>query len=160
MCNCVRLGTDEQVAEFNSVLAEYKDRTDVMVVLQKTQGIFGYIPELSVKLIAENLNMPESDIYGIISFYSQFTLTPRAKYNIDVCLGTACFVLGAQAVMDKILDKLKVKVGETTKDGKWIVTSCRCLGCCGLAPAITINGEVYGKLKVEDVDRIIDSFED
>lgn len=160
MCNCVRLGTDEQVAEFNSVLAEYKDRTDIMVVLQKTQGIFGYIPELSVKLIAENLNMPESDIYGIISFYSQFTLTPRAKYNIDVCLGTACFVLGAQAVMDKILDKLKVKVGETTKDGKWIVTSCRCLGCCGLAPAITINGEVYGKLKVEDVDRIIDSFED
>lgn len=160
MCNCVRLGTDEQVAEFNSVLAEYKGRTDVMVVLQKTQGIFGYIPELSVKLIAENLKMPESDIYGIISFYSQFTLTPRAKYNIDVCLGTACFVLGAQAVMDKILDKLKVKVGETTKDGKWIVTSCRCLGCCGLAPAITINGEVYGKLKVEDVDRIIDSFED
>ena len=160
MCNCVRLGTDEQVAEFNNVLAEYKNRTDIMVVLQKTQGIFGYIPELSVKLIADNLKMPESDIYGIISFYSQFTLTPRAKYNIDVCLGTACFVLGAQAVMDKILDKLKVKVGETTKDGKWIVTSCRCLGWCGLAPAITINGEVYGKLKVEDVDRIIDSFAD
>ena len=160
MCNCVRLGTDEQVAEFNKVLSEYKNRTDIMVVLQKTQGIFGYIPEMSVKLISDNLNMPESDIYGIISFYSQFTLTPRAKYNIDVCLGTACFVLGAQAVMDKILDKLKVKVGETTKDGKWIVTSCRCLGCCGLAPAITINGEVYGKLKVEDVDRIIDSFED
>lgn len=160
MCNCVRLGTDEQVAEFNSVLAEYKNKTDIMVVLQKTQGIFGYIPEMSVKLIADNLNMPESDIYGIVSFYSQFTLTPRAKYNIDVCLGTACFVLGAQAIMDKILDKLKVKVGETTKDGKWIVTSCRCLGCCGLAPAITINGEVYGKLKVEDVDRIIDSFED
>ena len=160
MCNCVRLGTDEQVAEFNNVLAEYKNKTDIMVVLQKTQGIFGYIPEMSVKLISDNLNMPESDIYGIISFYSQFTLTPRAKYNIDVCLGTACFVLGAQAVMDKILDKLKVKVGETTKDGKWIVTSCRCLGCCGLAPAITINGEVYGKLKVEDVDKIIDSFED
>ena len=160
MCNCVRLGTDEQVAEFNKVLAEYKNRTDIMVVLQKTQGIFGYIPELSVKLISDNLTMPESDIYGIISFYSQFTLTPRAKYNIDVCLGTACFVLGAQAVLDKILAKLNVKVGETTKDGKWIVTSCRCLGCCGLAPAITINGEVYGKLKVEDVDRIIDSFED
>ena len=160
MCNCVRLGTDEQVAEFNEVLAEYKSRTDVMVVLQKTQGIFGYIPELSVKQIADNLRMPESDIYGIISFYSQFTLTPKAKYNIDVCLGTACFVLGAQDVMNKILDKLQVKVGEMTKDGKWIVTSCRCLGCCGLAPAITINGEVYGKLKVEDVDKIIDSFED
>ena len=160
MCNCERLGTDEQVAEFNTVLSTYKDRTDIMVVLQKTQGIFGYIPEKSVKLISENLNMPESDIYGIVSFYSQFTLTPRAKYNIDVCLGTACFVLGANDVLEKILNKLNVKVGQTTPDGKWIVTSCRCLGCCGLAPAITINGEVYGKLKVEDVDGIIDSFAD
>jgi len=161
MCNCVRLGTDEQVKEFETMLEEYKgDRTNIMVVLQKTQGIFGYIPELSLKPIAETLKMPESEIYGIITFYSQFTLTPKAKYNIDVCLGTACFVLGAQDVMDKILAKLNVKVGETTKDGKWIVTSCRCLGCCGLAPAITINGEVYGKMKVEDVDRILDSFVD
>lgn len=160
MCNCERLGTDEQVAEFNGVLDTYKDRTDIMVVLQKTQGIFGYIPEKSVKLISDNLNMPESDIYGIISFYSQFTLTPKAKYNIDVCLGTACFVLGANDVLNKILSKLNVKVGQPTPDNKWIVTSCRCLGCCGLAPAITINGEVYGKMKVEDVDRILDSFED
>lgn len=161
MCNCVRLGTDEQVKEFESVLDEYKgDRTNIMVVLQKTQGIFGYIPEMSLKIIAESLKMPESEIYGIITFYSQFTLTPKAKYNIDVCLGTACFVLGAQDIMDKILAKLNVKVGEMTKDGKWIVTSCRCLGCCGLAPAITINGEVYGKLKVDDVDRILDSFVD
>lgn len=161
MCNCVRLGTDEQVKEFETMLEEYKgNRTNIMVVLQKTQGIFGYIPELSLKIIAECLKIPESEIYGIITFYSQFTLTPKAKYNIDVCLGTACFVLGAQDVMDKILAKLGVKVGEMTKDGKWIVTSCRCLGCCGLAPAITINGEVYGKLKVEDVDRILDSFAD
>ena len=161
MCNCVRLGTDEQVKEFESVLEEYKgDRTNIMVVLQKTQGIFGYSPEMSLKIIAEALKMPESEIYGIITFYSQFTLTPKAKYNIDVCLGTACFVLGAQDVMDKILAKLNVKVGEMTKDGKWIVTSCRCLGCCGLAPAVTINGEVYGKLKPEDVDKIIDSFAD
>ena len=161
MCSCNRLGTDEQVNEFHAVLNANKNNSgNVMEVLQKTQGIFGYIPEESVKQIAESLNMPEGDIFGIITFYSQFTLTPKAKYNIDVCLGTACFVLGAQDVMDKILAKLGVKVGEMTKDGKWIVTSCRCLGCCGLAPAITINGEVYGKLKVEDVDRILDSFED
>jgi len=161
MCNCERLGTDAQVEEFNNLLAEYKNSKDnIMVVLQKTQGIFGYIPKLSVGKIAESLKMAESEIYGIISFYSQFTLTPKAKYNIDVCLGTACFVLGAQDVLDKILAKLNVKVGQMTSDGKWIVTSCRCLGCCGLAPAITINGEVYGKLKVEDVDRILDSFED
>ena len=111
-------------------------------------------------MISESLKIAESEIYGIITFYSQFTLTPKAKYNIDVCLGTACFVLGAQEVMDKILAKLNVKVGQMTADGKWIVTSCRCLGCCGLAPAITINGEVYGKLKADDIDKIIDSFED
>ena len=161
MCNCNRIGTDEQVKEFNAVLKEYENQRDaIMVVLQKTQGIFGYIPEGTVKLIAKAINMPESEIFGIITFYSQFTLTPKAKYNIDVCLGTACFVLGANEIMEKILAKLGVKVGEMTKDGKWIVTSCRCLGCCGLAPAITINGEVYGKLKVEDVDGIIDSFAD
>lgn len=160
MCDCQRLGTDEQVKKFNALLKEHRgDKGNVMVVLQKTQQIFGYIPELSLRQISENLGLPESEIYGIITFYSQFTLTPKAKYNIDVCLGTACFVLGAQAVMDKILAKLGVQVGEMTSDGKWIVTSCRCLGCCGLAPAITINGEVYGKLKPEDVDRIIDSFE-
>jgi len=106
------------------------------------------------------LHMPEGDIYGIITFYSQFTLTPKAKYNIDICLGTACYVLGAQAVLDKILSKLGVRIGEMTKDGKWLVTSCRCLGCCGMAPAMTINGEVYGKMKVEDVDKILDSFAD
>ena len=161
MCDCVRLGTDEQVKSFEQMLEENKgNRGNIMVVLQKTQGIFGYIPEMSLKIIAESVGMPKSEIYGIITFYSQFTLTPKAKYNIDVCLGTACFVLGAQEIMDKILAKLNVKVGEMTSDGKWIVTSCRCLGCCGLAPAITINGEVYGKLKPEDVDKILDSFED
>lgn len=160
MCDCQRLGTDEQVKKFTTFLDEHiGDKGNIMVVLQQTQLIFGYIPQLSVKMISEKLGLPESEIYGIITFYSQFTLTPKAKYNIDVCLGTACFVLGAQAVMDKILEKLGVQVGEMTKDGKWIVTSCRCLGCCGLAPAITINGEVYGKLKVEDIDKIIDSYE-
>lgn len=161
MCECNKLGVDEQIEKFDAVLEKYKgDRTNVMVVLQETQEIFGYIPEGSVKIMAESLRMPESEIYGIITFYSQFTLTPKAKYNIDVCLGTACFVLGAQDIMDKILNKLGVKVGQMTPDGKWIVTSCRCLGCCGLAPAITINGEVYGKLKVEDIDRILDSYAD
>ena len=161
MCNCKRLGTDEQVKDFNELLEKNKNnRTNIMEVLQKTQGIFGYIPEDSIKLISNALQLPESEIYGIVTFYSQFSLTPKAKYNIDVCLGTACFVLGAQDVLNKILEKLNVKVGETTADGKWIVTSCRCLGCCGLAPAITINGEVYGKVKVEDIDKIIDSFAD
>ena len=161
MCSCNRLGTDEQVESFNSLLSAHQNKNDeIMVVLQKTQGIFGYIPKESVKMISDALKIAESEIYGIITFYSQFSLTPKAKYNIDVCLGTACFVLGANDVLEKILAKLNVKVGQMTPDGKWIVTSCRCLGCCGLAPAITINGEVYGKLKPEDVDKILDSFAD
>ncbi len=161
MCNCNRLGTDEQVEKFHKVLDANKNKpNNIMEVLQKTQNIFGYIPKDSVKMISSEVGVPESEVYGIITFYSQFTLTPKAKYNIDVCLGTACFVLGANDILEKILAKLKVRVGQMTEDGKWIVTSCRCLGCCGLAPAITINGEVYGKLKVEDIDKIIDSFED
>ena len=158
---CQRLGTDEQVAEFNSLLKENKNKSaNIMEVLQKTQGIFGYIPEKSVKLISDALCVPQSDIFGVITFYSQFTLTPKAKYNIDICLGTACYVLGGQDILDKVLSKLNVRVGEMTKDGKWIVTSCRCLGCCGIAPVMTINGEVYGKLKVEDIDKILDSYAD
>ena len=161
MCACNRLGTKEQVEGLKQLLIKNKGKKEnVMEVLQKTQGIFGYIPKETVKLISNALNISESEIFGIITFYSQFSLTPKAKYNIDVCLGTACFVLGAQDVLDRILAKLGVRVGEMTKDGKWIVTSCRCLGCCGLAPAITINGEVYGKLKPEDVDKLIDSFVD
>ncbi len=160
MCNFNRLGTEEQENAFFHLLELNKGNAgNVMEVLQKTQGIFGYIPELAVHKISEKLQMADSEIFGIITFYSQFSLTPKAKYNIDVCLGTACFVLGSNDILQKILNKLKVKVGEMTPDGKWIVTSCRCLGCCGLAPAITINGEVFGKLKVDDVDRILDSFE-
>lgn len=156
-----RLGTDEQVKEFNEILKHNVGiPQNIMPVLQKTQEIFGYIPKEAVEQISKELGVSESEVYGIITFYSQFTLTPKAKYNLDICLGTACFVLGAQEILDKILGKLNVRVGQMTPDGKWIVTSCRCLGCCGLAPAMTINGEVFGKLKVEDIDRILDSFED
>ncbi len=160
MCECNRLGTVEQESQFENLLNSNRANAgNIMEVLQKTQSIFGFIPEKAVHKISEALCMPDSEIYGIITFYSQFSLTPKAKYNIDVCLGTACFVLGSNDILQKILNKLNVRVGEMTPDGKWIVTSCRCLGCCGLAPAITINGEVFGKLKVEDVDKILDSFE-
>lgn len=161
MCNCNRLGTDEQIKNFEKILTLYQgQKHNIMTVLQKTQEIFGYIPQDSIKMMSEKIGVAESEIFGIVTFYSQFSLTPKAKYNIDVCLGTACFVLGANEVLQKILSKLNLKVGQISSDGKWIVTSCRCLGCCGLAPAITINGEVYGKLKPEDIDKIIDSYAD
>ena len=156
MCNCVRLGTDEQVKKFEDVLAEYKGSPDnVMVVLQKTQGIFGYIPELTIRSISESIRVPESKIYGIITFYSQFTLTPKAKYNIDICLGTACYVKGSQLVLDKFSELLGIKAGETTEDGLFTLDVLRCIGACAVAPAVSINGKVYPQVKVDNVKNIV-----
>lgn len=156
---CKVLGSPEQEKEFAAILDQNKGKGDnVMVVLQAAQAIYGFIPKQAVARIANALGISENKVYGIVTFYSQFTLTPKAKYNIDVCLGTACFVLGAGDVLDHILKRLNLKLGQNSEDGKWIVTSCRCIGCCGIAPAMTINGEVYGKLTIEKVDEILDKY--
>lgn len=160
MCSCNILGSEKQEKEFADLLAKNAGKGDsVMLVLQKTQEIYGFIPKQAVIRIAEKLGVSQSKVYGIVTFYSQFTLTPKAKYNIDICLGTACFVLGANDVYEHILKRLKLNPGQTSADGKWIVTSCRCLGCCGIAPAMTINGEVYGKLTIPKVDEILDKYD-
>lgn len=160
MCSCNILGSEKQEKEFADLLAKNECKGDsVMLVLQKTQEIYGFIPKQAVIRIAEKLGVSQSKVYGIVTFYSQFTLTPKAKYNIDICLGTACFVLGANDVYEHILKRLKLNPGQTSADGKWIVTSCRCLGCCGIAPAMTINGEVYGKLTIPKVDEILDKYD-
>lgn len=160
MCSCNILGSEKQEKEFADLLAKNEGKGDsVMLVLQKTQEIYGFIPKQAVVRIAEKLGVSQSKVYGIVTFYSQFTLTPKAKYNIDICLGTACFVLGANDVYEHILKRLKLNPGQTSADGKWIVTSCRCLGCCGIAPAMTINGEVYGKLTIPKVDEILDKYD-
>ncbi len=161
MCACSNiLGSPEQEKEFAGLLEQNKGQSgNVMEVLQKTQNLYGFVPKQAIKRIAESLKVSENKVYGIVTFYSQFTLTPKAKYNIDICLGTACFVLGANDVLEHILQRLNLKLGQTSDDGKWIVTSCRCIGCCGIAPAITINGEVYGKLTVEKVDEILDKYD-
>ena len=131
------------------------DKT-IIEALQEEMNTSGYVSDDAVINISKTLNKPVSQIYGVLTFYTQFRRTKRAKYNIEVCTGTACFVLGANDVLNKLLQKLNVEVGKVSDDGKWAVNICRCLGCCGLAPAITINGEVYGKLKPEDIDKIID----
>lgn len=160
MCSCNILGSEKQEKEFADLLAKNAGKGDsAMLVLQKTQEIYGFIPKQAVIRIAEKLGVSQSKVYGIVTFYSQFTLTPKAKYNIDICLGTACFVLGANDVYEHILKRLKLNPGQTSADGKWIVTSCRCLGCCGIAPAMTINGEVYGKLTIPKVDEILDKYD-
>lgn len=133
------------------------DKT-IIEALQEEMNKNGYVSDEAVEKISQKIKKPLSQVYGVLTFYAQFRRTQVAKYNIEVCTGTACFVLGANDVLDKILTKLNLQVGEMSKDKKWQVNTCRCLGCCGLAPAITINGEVYGNLKPEDIDKIIESY--
>lgn len=127
-------------------------------VLHEVQESYGYLPDEIQEKIAKEMNISKSEIFGVISFYSHFATKPAGKYKISVCMGTACYVKGAGAVLDKLKEKLRVKVGQTTEDGEFTLEECRCLGCCGLAPVLTINGKVYGRLTIDDVDTILESY--
>ncbi|MGI6727370.1 MAG: NAD(P)H-dependent oxidoreductase subunit E [Anaerovoracaceae bacterium] len=151
-CNCNKTD-DKRFVE----LKEYIDSLQgiegiAMPVLQEAQRIFGYLPLEVQKFISENTGIPLAELYGVSTFYSQFAITPKGKHHIGVCLGTACYVKGAQKVIDKVAAELNVKVGETTPDGLFTLEATRCLGCCGLAPVMMIDDDVYGKL--DDVDAI------
>lgn len=131
----------------------------LMPVLQEAQNIFGCVPEDVQKIIAKELNVTLSQVYGVVTFYAQFTLKPRGKNTISVCMGTACYVKGSNEVLQRLSKELNVPVGETTEDGKYTLLATRCLGACGLAPVITINHDVFGRLKADDVPRVIKEFE-
>lgn len=151
----------EKFDELQKVIDEYKDKEGpLMPILHKAQEIFGCISLDVQKYISEALDIPITDIYGVVTFYSQFTLQPKGKYNIGVCMGTACYVKGSQRILDEIIKVLNIKVGETTKDGKFTIEATRCLGACGLAPVIMINDDVYGRLNPEDISDIIKKYKD
>ena len=127
---------------------------EVINVLHKVQGEFGYLPAEVQELVAQELNIPVSRVYGIVSFYSFFTMTPKGEYPISVCLGTACYVRGAEKVLDELKRQLGINVGEVTPDGKFSLTCLRCVGACGLAPVIEVGEKVYGRMtpdRVKDV---------
>ncbi|MBU4439821.1 MAG: NADH-quinone oxidoreductase subunit NuoE [Firmicutes bacterium] len=127
-------------------------------VLHEVQESYGYLPDEIQEKIAKEMNISKSEVFGVISFYSHFATKPAGKYKISVCMGTACYVKGAGAVLDKLKETLRVKVGQTTEDGEFTLEECRCLGCCGLAPVLTVNGKVYGRLTIDDVDTILESY--
>jgi NADH-quinone oxidoreductase subunit E/NADP-reducing hydrogenase subunit HndA len=129
-----------------------------MMILSDVQHEFGYIPLEVQELISEKTGIPVSDIYGVVTFYSFFSLTPKGKYVVGVCLGTACYVKGAQQVLDKFAELLNIKAGETTADGLFTLEALRCIGACGIAPALTINGKVYPKVAVADVAKIVEEY--
>ncbi len=153
--------TKEQREELLKALESLKgERGAVMPALQTAQEIYGYLPYEVQKTIADELDVPLEEVYGVSTFYSQFSLTPNGKYHISVCLGTACYVKGADKVFDKLSERLGIKSEECTADGKFSLTACRCIGACGLAPVLTINEEVYGRLTENDVDTILAKYQD
>ena len=152
-------GTPEQEEKLKAVIEENKhDKSLLMHVMQEAPGIYGYLPFEVQAMIAEGMDVPVEKVYGVSTFYAQFSLSPKGRYNISVCLGTACYVKGSQAVLDKIVERLGIEPGECTKDAKFSLEACRCIGACGLAPVMTVNDEVYGRLTPDQVDGILDKY--
>jgi NADH:ubiquinone oxidoreductase subunit E len=145
--------------QLQAVIDEYKDtKGSLMPVMQKAQEIFGAVTFEVQNFIAEKMDIPMTDVYGVATFYSQFALEPKGEHVISVCLGTACYVRGVQAVLDRLVEELDVEVGKTTKDRKFTLEATRCLGCCGLAPVMTIDGNVYARMTPEDVTRVLKEY--
>lgn len=152
--------TQEQIAaknaELEAYISENKDVEGVLIpVMQKAQELFGYLSLETMELISERLDVPVSEIYGVATFYALFSLTPKGENVISVCTGTACYVKGAQLVLDEVKKQLGIESGETTPDGKFSIQDTRCLGCCGLAPVMVINNDVYGRLEPADIKDIL-----
>ena len=153
-------GTKEQQEQLFKVIDENGGtHGSVMPILQKAQEIYGYLPIEVQTMIAEKMDVPLEEIYGVSTFYSLFALTPKGKYNVSVCMGTACYVKGAADVLGKICEVLGIQPEECTQDGKFSITECRCIGACGLAPVLTVNDDVYGRVSVSEVEDILSKYE-
>ena len=152
--------TAEQEADLKRVISELKDTAGaLMPILKHAQEIFGYLPIEVQTMISDETGIPLEKIYGVATFYSQFSLQPKGQYRISVCLGTACYVKGSGDIFKKLEELLGITNGECTPDGKFSLDSCRCVGACGLAPVMMINDEVYGRLTVDDVPTILAKYE-
>ncbi len=152
-------GTAEQMNALLSCIDKHSGEAGaLMPVLHEAQNIYGYLPAEVQTVIAEKLNVPLSEVYGVATFYSQFSLMPKGKHKISVCLGTACYVKGSDKVLEAIERELRISCGECTPDKKFSIDSCRCVGACGLAPVMIIDGEVYGRLTPAEVKDILDKY--
>lgn len=153
------VGIQDKYLELDQVIATNKGQKGaVMMTLQSAQNIFGHVPKDVQIRIAEGLNVPLSEVYGVSTFYSQFALDPRGEYIIGVCLGTACYVKGSKDVLEKVVETLATPVGKTSPDGLFTIKDTRCLGACGLAPVMMINDDVYGRLTPADIPGILDKY--
>ncbi len=153
-------GTAEQKAKLDAVIEAKKgDKSNLMAVMQEAQDIYGYLPIEVQNAIAEGMGVPLEKVYGVSTFYAQFSLSPKGENHISVCLGTACYVKGSGDIYNKLMEILGIGGDECTEDRKFSLTACRCIGACGLAPVLTVNEEVYGRLGVDDVPGIIEKYQ-
>ena len=142
-----------------NILNKYtNDKDNLIQILNEVQEYYGYIPTMAQERVADYLNIPMAEVYGVVTFYSRFTLKPKGKFNISVCMGTACFVKGAEKILDTVKNTLNIKEGETTQDGKFSLEETRCIGACGLAPVFTVNDEVYGKATPDLMKKVIEEY--
>ena len=154
-------GTAEQAAQLQKVIdANKSDRSRLMMVMQQAQDIYGYLPFEVQQMIADGMDVPLEKVFGVSTFYAQFALSPKGKYNVSVCLGTACYVKGSGAVLQKISETWGIGPDECTPDGKFSLSACRCVGACGLAPVMTINDDVYGRMTPDQVEGILAKYAD
>lgn len=153
-------GTKEQEEKLRREIEECAgDNSQLMHVMQVAQGIYGYLPFEVQQMIADGMGVPLEKVYGVATFYAQFALSPKGEYAISVCLGTACYVKGSQEILDELSAQLGIGAEECTPDGRFSLTACRCIGACGLAPVITVNDDVYGKITAADVKGILEKYQ-
>ncbi len=149
----------QQKKEILAIIDKYRNEQGALIpVLHDVQEYFGYLPIEVQKLISDEMNVPLAEIYGVVTFYAQFSTQPKGKYTVSVCLGTACYVKGSGRILEKFENILGIKAGEVTEDGMFGIEACRCVGACGLAPVSIVNGEVYGRLVEADVQSICDKY--
>ena len=154
-------GTKEQESELLKVIEKYKGTEGALIpTLHEAQEIYGYLPVEVQQIISDGLGISMAEIYGVVTFYTQFTTNPKGRYKIAVCLGTACYVKGSGDILEKIMENLGIGVGECSEDGKYSLDATRCIGACGLAPVMTVNDDVYGRLVPDDVEGILAKYVD
>ncbi|HHT04814.1 MAG TPA: NADH-quinone oxidoreductase subunit NuoE [Hydrogenispora sp.] len=157
---CCRSFSEEQYRDLDKVIAQYQGKPGGLIpVLHQAQLIFGYLPKEIQIRVAEGLNVPLSEVYGVVTFYSFFSQQPRGKHTIGVCLGTACYVKGAADIVEALEEELEIKVGETTANGDFTLMVTRCVGACGLAPVLTVGEDVYGRLTADKIPEVLKHYQ-
>lgn len=151
----------QEVEKLKEICASFNnDGGELINVLHKAQSVFGYLPAEVQEIVAQELNVSTAKVYGVVTFYSFFTMTPKGKHPISICTGTACYVRGAEKVLDEFKKHLEIEVGETTADGKFSLSCLRCVGACGLAPVVLVGEKTYGRIAPDDVAEILKEYED